>query len=424
MTLRTLIAAACCFTAAHVSGSVCTTLAPGDFFDPANWSCACVPSSCDTLLIEHVMTLDEPAALEHDFVRIGSSGQLVSTADLELRGELVVLGRLEAVRLLTNMPGGMTNSGEVVAQSYLALKAPYTNSGSVMTEDSLWIYSLGDLNNTGTINGGTVGVGPFCINYDQINAQYFTTGLLLNYGMAYVDSADLRTSLLYNNGTFHAQRIYGGNDIQNEAAGVLTCDRLYQEGLLGNYGVLRVFGTFWNGSDTTQGDTQLFDGSSTEVRNFINVEGSILRGPGTLCIAEHSENHGAVSGPVGICDVTPGSSTAPFMDVHTGVLALPVYECPNSPCATVGLAARTGPEVVRLFPQPASGQLTVELGTQHTSVSALLLHTITGQVVLRAPGPFGVQATLSTQAIPPGSYVLVGVDVQGHPTFSVPVLLD
>jgi hypothetical protein len=132
-------------------GQVYTSTNNGNFFNPLNWSCFCVPANGDSLVINHSMQLTASIYYTSGEIKIGSSGSL--TEDGTNR-DVWVAG------------GSLINNGVFDCYRLYLSAGSFVNTGTSVYFDSLW--------NQGTIvNSGTITV------YDVLNDQ---TGSFNNSG--------------------------------------------------------------------------------------------------------------------------------------------------------------------------------------------------------------------------------------------------
>ena len=404
------------------AASSCTSISDGSFSSQTTWNCGCDPATCDTLIVSHHLTLTVAYSIQAQHLTITSTGHISSSAQLWLEAELLNYGNLVADRLLLSPPGQLRNEGSINAEHFETNVCGFENLGLITAEDTLWMYCPGIVSNLGVLTAETM-LLAIMTNEGAITAGRIHWGTMQNYGGIQARHADLSTGNLYNNGLFQSDTIHLANHIENDALGVITCDRFIQLANFENSGTLRVHGVWLNGGAGEEADSRLYLGSVNETRNFINAIGSELRGTSTLCILENSENHGLVSGPIGICDITSSSTTSPFMDVHDGDIQPPIFQCPNGPCGWTAIREEEYTNGTSLFPNPNEGQFMLQLGDFAARTQSLELHDAWHRVTWSSSGPFMESIYCALQLLPQGAYVLLGKDHVGMRLFSARVII-
>lgn len=416
------IGAGCLAFPQNAASSTCLSIADGPFTSPSSWDCGCNPAACDTLIVSHHLTLTTDYSDLSQQLTITSTGHIESSMRLWLESEVFNYGHLEASRLLLAQPGQLHNEGTITAEHFETNICAFTNIGSIVAEDTLWMYCPMMVENLGELSGPHM-LLAITRNLGTITTGQLHCGFLENPGTIQAGYANLSTCALYNSGLFQADSIHSANHIENDAAGSITCGRLSVLALLRNYGTLRVHGTWLNGNDTADADSRLYAGSVNETGNFINAAGSELRGSSTLCIMDHSENHGLVSGPIGICDMTTPALTSPFMDVHDGDLQPPITQCPSGPCAWTSIDDVSSLQDPVAFPVPTEGLVTIKLGPVHARTYTLCLLDPSGRAVWNRSKPFGETVSCDFLHLQTGPYMLVGKDNEGRQHFSVRLII-
>jgi len=404
------------------AASSCTSVSDGLFSNQTTWNCGCDPATCDTLIISHNLTLSVAYSIQAQHLTITSTGQISSSAQLWLEAELLNYGNLVADRLLLSQPGHLHNEGSINAEHFETNVCGFDNLGSITADDTLWMYCPWMVNNLGALSAETM-LLAIMRNEGEISTGRLHCGTLQNYGNVQARHADLSTCDLYNNGLFQSDTIHLANHIENDAQGVITCDCFIQLANFENRGTLRVHGVWLNGDGTAEADSRLYLGSVNETRNFINANGSELRGSSTLCILENSENHGLVSGPIGICDMTSSLTTSPFMDVHDGDTQPPIFQCPNGPCGWTAILEEESTNGTTLIPNPNEGRFTLQLGDFATRTHSLELLDAWARVTWSSLGPFMESVNCALGLLPKGAYVLLGKDRIGMQLFYARVII-
>lgn len=186
--------------ASRVSAATCTTLGPGNFNNPAIWSCGVVPSSGDVININHFVTLNQNLTLNTGTLNINAGGSLVQ--DGTVRTLIIGSNTGSAPRAFLNVNGTLTvgvlqvlkSPAVIAAAGTLTVTCTFDNSnngditvsGYFLVEGG-WNLANGNLDIDGTgvmeVLGCThaTGAGPWNgINVDiclrSLQPDYVPTG--------------------------------------------------------------------------------------------------------------------------------------------------------------------------------------------------------------------------------------------------------
>lgn len=401
------------------NGQTCRSISAGAFLDPGNWDCACDPLACDSIVVQHPLVLDSDIALAAPLSIVGGGitgpWELLCTSLVSNAGTIATRG----IRMA--YPAALTNQAVVQVGHLSGVTSALLNTGSIAATDSLSIYSTTAPTNMGSITAQVVRMAPLCVNHGTLDCTRLYFGTLQNHGTVHCEANGSPINPIYNQGLLFADTLRSSNAIEIGEQGRAECAILELTGRLDNYGIMRVFGLLINGAPGAPGDLQMHAGSTTETQNYFGSTGSFLRGPGTLCIAEHSENHGIISGPIGICDATPQAVASPYMDAHDGLVLPPVQPCSGDGCATVRVPSHDSADV-RLSPIPATDQLIIDPGKHAPRIAAVRLLDASGRRILDAA--MEGRLALSLVGMPAGTYFLLGLDRQDERVFNllVPII--
>lgn len=402
--------------------STCFTLLDGNFLDPDTWDCGCDPLQCDTLHVSHALQLGSNVDLFASLF-IGDQGSITGPWDLSCHGAFFNTGTIDVGSLTTFHPCSFYNEGNIGCTGLTGIVASFSNNGTVNVNDSMYIHSTTAPINDGALDSHVLGLVPQLWNNGDITCDRLYFGVLMNEGSINCSSLGWPQNPVHNYGYLYADTLEIQQILEIGGSGRVDCPTLILTGELENFGTLRVFGTAYLGEGGGPGDLQMHEGSTTETQNLINADGSYLRGPGTLCIAGHSENHGVVSGPITICDITPESSSPPYMDEHDGAVLLPVYPCATNACPTVGVAEGPEKDCFEFYPVPASGAFTLMLGAGAAALQELRLLDPMGKLTISIAGPFGQQVRVEPPASASGVWFLEGIGLDGRRALSERVML-
>lgn len=362
--------------------------------------------------------------LELDLLHVSESGSLSITGPLMLIGPVMNEGTIAAWDFQAyTSTGNHINTGLVQAPNYRAMGRTVANLGSVVANESIWYYGLDSVSNYGTMTTRFLDAEQVFWNYGTATADSALFHCLMNDGHVAVMGRLELTGPSWNWGQLHFGRMRTTQNLTNDITGTIACAKLEQAGNFENHGRLQVFDTLYNGMGADQGDLRLDEGSATEARNFINGPSGILYGPGILCIAQYSANHGWLVPSIRICDVTTTTTVSPFMDVNDGFVPSPIVGCGPNDCSSVGVAEIATATQPLIFPQPVNGSFTIDLGESATGMASMCLLDPIGKVIQTMVGPFGPQVRVDVQEGPSGICLLQGFDDKGRQVFATRVTL-
>ncbi len=384
-------------------GQLCQTISSGSITDVSNWLCDCNIEQCDTLLIAHAMTVEDTLTLGNAvYTEVTISGSLTGDAVVALAGSLVNHGTIALDRLATDVDWipeydtYFTNHGTVTNGRLILFADSTRNMGSIMATDSLVIgafrrlyndaalesriiYGLGGVSNTGTINCDSLIASRELYNYGSMVSEHLFElyRYSINTGTIWADEYNQYSGSFYNEGSMAitgttSLGVYGGIQFEQTPSARLT------------------------------------------TRNLYVLENTDVRGLGSICILEHAENHGNLIGSMQLCDLTPTMTTPPYWDVHTGTIVLNPTYCGPLACATVDVPEPDEASATKLFPNPSTGMVHVELGTRAEAVHAWVLSDALGRRMMNATEMEAEQLTLDLSAQVAGSYWLVLQDAEGE----------
>jgi len=388
----------CLGSSDRASASACHTIAAGEFLDPANWDCNCDPEVCDTLVIGHAVSTSGSLTIQPSYLHLLPDGALITAGDFVIAGTALIVneGTMSAQRVLLYPCGKFDNSGNVSCTTLHMDGDTLLNTGMLHLADSLlgWPYvdiiNHGDLaaeHIFGFLNHGNFGTesfqSAFCVGYN-------------NHGSLSVDSTLICLVFLNNaiDGSIYVDSLVVLSSIWNE--GTVHCR------------------TFVHGYNSGPTDSQIYTSGVLLTDDFYNGPLGNISGNGDICIAEHSENHGFLSIPLGVCDATPTMSVAPFLDVNTGTFGFGVGNCANTICATVG---STEPQVsgdLVIKPNPASDLASLDLSFLARSAHRIEVVGAYGSLVNVLSGPFGTVVTIRRADLHTGLYHVIVRDMSGH----------
>lgn len=375
------------------AGAVCHTVQSGAWNVPANWDCGCDPASCDTLVIAHHMTATVGMALSVGYLEIQVNGSLDVAEEFRMLlgcGRALFQGNLTARTIEINAQDSVVSYGTMLCDSIWIRQGRYVNRGELDATEffgAVGFPGMQPLYNVGLVRTGLCVSGHIIVN----EGHWISSRASLNW--YYSEGGDA----LFDDFLLHVSSEIG------QAASLVVSDTIRVQQYFDSYGLIQC-GTFVNGAVIGTAQTRLYVGSELVCGNFINQSNAFLYGPGSLCISGHSENHGVISAPISICDISLESPPQPpYMDVNTGGFLQPIYYCTPGSCATVGVAEDEALVQMRVRPVPAEDWVVVDLPAP---ASSLVLRDGLGCLVYKQHGPFTHEARLSRGDLPAGWYAV------------------
>ncbi len=204
------------------------SIANGNFYNPMTWSCFCIPSNGDSLVINHSVVLDYDLYYTAGQIKINTIGSLTGSSPLR------------AVWLDGN--GSMINNGSYSSHHFYTSNSSWLQNTGSFTVDSLLIQ-------TNVVNSGTLSA------YDLMNDENAT---LTNYGNITV------TNDMNNQG-----------DYRNQSEGQISVTRDFS-----NCNTQSLNAVFTNHGIMCVG------------RDFANCEDDTLKGTGHFYVGRHGFNAG------------------------------------------------------------------------------------------------------------------------------------
>lgn len=290
------------------------------------------------MVIQHHVDLPTDVYHAGGALRITTTGSLTAPGSNSLwtTAPFVNAGSVSLNRLVlldaAAWTDSLVNTG-TIATTRMAMRRAGRNAGVITAIDSL-VFDRSSFRNDATVSSRVTWVRDSLV---------WNQGLFISYDLV-VDS----TGLFHNLGTCrvlaHLAVRSSGNF--NVATGAVETRVLGDADIRWGLNV-------WDAHMQVDGWLRLDDaevpiphltfftaGGSIHTRHFRN-EGWAA-GPGTLCIADSSENLGLLHPDLILCDATPTTNLWPYLDLNTGTVDPGVVVCPAGSC-TVGIGS---PEAV------------------------------------------------------------------------------
>lgn len=275
-----------------------TTVANGDWFDANNWNPTGVPINEDTVVINHIITVN-------DDVDYGANWMIVE------------------------------NTGEIIADSTFALHGNYKGFGNLTAQN----FASGD--------------GDSTIIYGEILGDHFEAGnpITINFGTVFSDTLSI-ASEFENRGLLDVELLSASGatflNRTNAAINVLSLATFSSTTSTNESNATIVTGDFITSENfTNNGDVSCV--------NWTHGSGTVDGSTGRFCISQCFVNNSTINGTVDICDASPNG----VCDVDMGTIAGTVTNCSNGACGNnVGINEEQ--ISLMIYPNPASDELYIE----------------------------------------------------------------
>lgn len=397
-----------CLLTSSLPAQVVTSIADGNWYDPENWDCACVPGSGSDIVVEHSLYAYQWVVVNGGSLTITGLGYLDgwSAGGVFLDCATYVFGVLDCELLQVDDAGTapFVNHGSMECMSLVNDRAEFHNAGYMTVMDTLTLHA-GMTNEPGgeltalfaTGSGPLTNHGWVDIEGDPVLGRVTNTGTLAVYG---VDGFQL--PFVSNSG----EMVLWCNN------GEVVVDSLLNAGQLST-ATLRITRSFSGTGDLwimPSGDDLIVDAlahATLDEPGIIGVtEGDLLvsgllDGGGRICVAELTTNDGTIAGTLDICDLSPTAMDWPFLDVNNGSVDNTVTFCEAISCSvSVPEAPAAGkPE---LFPIPAGGHVNLKGGQPG---DRLVISDALGKVLL-AITIVDPSSPIPLDGVPGGYYVV------------------
>lgn len=333
-----------------------TTIANGNATNPFTWDCTCVPMPGNTIIINHNVTLDSDFGYASGSVTINASGSLVGD----------VPGRIFGLS-----GGSFTNHGTLTVGNAYASGGTFTNNGTITITNGFAVGGSAHISTSTTLNVNDsllIDVSAMVSNTGAITAPY-----------------TLCAGTMANSGSFTGTDFWNSGTMTNAAGPGYHLSNLYTSGTVNSNSMINVSNDLWNSEnitnnnqivighdlmngDTTSGTATLTNNGTISVAHDLN-NSETLDGSGSYCIANASNNVGAVNGTLHICDQTGND-----FDTNFGTIAGTVTFC-STPDCILGVTNIDQENLNKLYPNPVAHTLNIELNNS-ASYSLVLVNSM------------------------------------------------
>lgn len=363
-----------------LNATVITSQANGNATNPLTWSCICIPTDGDTIIINHAIVLDVDYAFTMGGITVSASGSVTGNAGNRIFG----------------VSGGFFVNNGTVTIGYLAHNGgTFTNNGTITVGGSLLIDQTVTLINN----------GPFIVS----DTAYINTNATLQNNNSFNTTELLSNGNIVNTGNLSAFNLFTGGQLSHTGSALILQQNFYNVGNCSLNAYTEVMGdvfnaenvilnsylktqSLYNGDSITGTATFQNNGTASVANSLYNSE--TINGTGLFCIADSSINSGAITGTVDICDQTGGG-----WDLNVGTEAGTVTHCANGPC-TIGIAEQATANMT-MVPNPAHELVYITFSETQTGI--VRVTDVTGRVVLEQQIA-GNTVVLNVLALPQGIY--------------------
>ncbi|MBL7965267.1 MAG: T9SS type A sorting domain-containing protein [Flavobacteriales bacterium] len=388
-----------------LQASVCQTVANGDWDSPTTWGCGCLPGTCDTLIVSHDVSATGLTIIANDFISITNTGQL-STVDTLIFVRNVWNRGLIDVHFLIHSDTAqfLKNDGLLITGIASLYPDSIIQTGTWTILDLVYQYPGTRLYNSGTITGHTYQsmVGT---NFGQIDLEVLEVSYLLG-----------------NEGSLTAQYLTAYGVLANDAGGYALLHEVLVYGMIDNEGQIDVTGHLWLGTEAMpSGELDVLFGTHVFVNGDL-VNRGIMRGWGTVCVTGQTINEGLITDHLNFCDLSPSTTSPPFIDINTGTVGPGVNWCENAVCVNT-LADQSGVQDIMAYPNPAWDAVTFT-GNGLDRVRQVMVHDQLGREVAPGPVQLGNSIRVDRGELPAGVYVVRLCDQHDRPLLQTVVVFS
>lgn len=302
-----------------------TSIANGNWHNPATWMPAGVPIGEDTVLINNDVVVDQFTDVAINVLWVIGGKSLTGNSTMGLHGNLIVDGTVDLPSFGIGDGTQTVNNGTMAGGRIGTSNTTFTNNG-VISCDSLFTS----------------------------NEDFFNKGL--------IDVETLLTSDKFENfnSILVEERLTTSADFVNHNTAIIVAESFITGG-----------GTFTNDGDVT-------------TSNWTHGGGTATGAGGKFCVELCLINTAMISGTVDVCDASPNG----LCDQDFGTVAASVTLCTASPCVTdpgpgVGIGSRPAAGLLEatIFPNPMQDQGWVTVSNLNAVSYSLSVHNLSGQLI-------------------------------------------
>ena len=415
---RTLTAATLLVCSLASWGQDIASVANGLYYMPTTWDCLCIPGQSMNITINHQVSLNNDLGLFAGSITINASGALVQDAvprSMLMTGGTFTNNGTFGMDRMTVQGGSFANQGSAQIRSY-ANHVTFINSGTISGTDTL--FNVGNYTNSGALEHAVIYNGQSFENMGTLIGadSLYNAGALTNGPTALIEADSLyNEGTLTNDGTLQHVAFTNAGTYNNHGL-VLFNAMINLAGMFHNHGTLEGTGSMTNskeffnypGSTVTLGRSFLNgsltvppapvavftnDGTVTVGDSWYNFDLVIGVPSGYWSVQDSSVNAGSMTGDFRFCDHSPVSLDFPVVDINLGTVDPTVQFC-----QLMTAVAEAEAEALRIYPNPATTCVTVEIPMT------------TGSATLRVVDSAGRTVYSSTTSAARSSMDLIGLN--------------
>ena len=322
-----------------------SSVANGNWTNPATWNCTCVPINGNSVTISHSVTLNTSMLFNTGGITINNNGSLVHDAarDIMISGGYFYNNGNASFRFFNLASGTGSNSG-TFSITAITNSVSLTNAGTI-NMDSMYVAGNFTNTSTGKVNGNKIAFVSPVMNDGRITV-----------------SLSLNSSTMTNN-NYHGGYAFTNNGLYNNNDSIILTYSMWNKIRFNNNAgsLIKLTKNFHN---YTIGNTASFNNNGNVIildsyYNSDTVRGTIT---GTFTVADSSSNSGRMNGNFKFCDQTPPGA-APYVDFNIGVISNGITWC-----APAGIKINEMKVSFSIYPNPSSGVIYVS-GTKEEVLS-------------------------------------------------------
>ena len=346
-----------------------TSVGDGNWSTYTNWSPVGMPQPGDNVIINTNIIIDD---------QYTSQGYWsVSAGSITINAGASLVAGTNVIGLAIQNNGVIINNGTLSINQMAITDGTLTNN-STCNFYSL-IYNLDSLKNYGTI---------------QEVDSFFTSGVFINYSNATTESDSIQNegvitndgsisviemyndNLFTNNGAFSFNRYYNNDIFINNGTVNSTYDAMNAGHWTNNNGSTVSLAHSFTNADTLNSPSAVLivNGSFSIGHNFCNTDTITGSALGLITVQDSSHNAGVMEGYFEFCDNTTITTTAPFIDLNSGIIASTITYCQQTNITEAVTFSN-----IRIYPNPAKNTVFIE--SENSLNNVKIINNI-GQVLI------------------------------------------
>lgn len=341
------------FTASSFGQQVIHSVTNGHWHIPEVWDCNCVPSTLDSVYIDHSISIDGAFAKDLGSLEVGVAGQLHSTDFVQLGCQVMNRGTIFCDQLhVAESEAFFENHGDITSARMSIHRTGFYTNGYLDIYDTAHVHVNVLIGPAGSFTAFDIRGAGSLENFGlcEFLGSIGSFGRIWNHGYLFINSGEpSELDYCYNSGEAN---IYVVDIDTLENFATFRASDLHISAAYSGTGVLLLGGDLLIGPDalgtvSAPGSVEILDGD-------LVVNGTLV-GDGCVMVADSTLNHGNIGGTLRICDLTP---TGVGFDVNTGTIFPGVTFCSEGGCSVGIKPPRTSSDIM-VVQNPASDQITI-----------------------------------------------------------------